>query len=126
MLGTRVGVGVGLGQQLASAPRQENALITFSSLSRSARVSLTFIRTCDMVFHMKTTLNISDVTMRALKREAARRRQSMSELVETALRMLLETRRKPPSMQELPSFDGGGLLTDISDRDALYHAMEGH
>jgi hypothetical protein len=38
---------------------------------------------------MKTTLSISDATMRAVKREAARRGQTMSELVESALRQTL-------------------------------------
>ena len=54
-----------------------------------------------MVFHMKTTLNISDVTMRAVKREAARRGQTMTELVEAALRATLEPRK--PSKKLPPS-----------------------
>src|SRR5690606_14342677 len=45
----------------------------------------------DMVSHMKTTLNIDDTVMAHLKREAARQGRTMSELVETALRMLLQT-----------------------------------
>ncbi len=46
-----------------------------------------------MVFHMKTTLNIDDTVMAQLKREAARRGKTMSELVETALRQLFRTRQ---------------------------------
>jgi len=40
---------------------------------------------------MKTTLNIDDTVMAELKREAARQGRTMSELVETALRILLRT-----------------------------------
>jgi len=79
-----------------------------------------------MVFHMKTTLNIDDTVMAELKREAARQRRTMSELVETALRLLLQS---PPVSSEdlppLPSFRSGGASVDVSDRDALYGVMEG-
>jgi Arc/MetJ family transcription regulator len=73
---------------------------------------------------MKTTLNIDDTVMARLKREAARTGCTMSELVETALRNLLRTRRQRDPLPPLPSFDGGALV-DIADRDALYRAMEG-
>jgi hypothetical protein len=49
----------------------------------------------------------------------------MSELVEIALRRLLQARPEPSELPPLPSFDSGGALVDIADRDALYHAMEG-
>lgn len=78
-----------------------------------------------MVFHMKTTLNIDDQVMHRLRREAARTGRTMSELVETALRRLLDARPAPPPRTELPSFDSGGALVDVADRDALYRAMEG-
>jgi hypothetical protein len=78
-----------------------------------------------MVFHMKTTLNINDTVMTELKREAARQGRTMSEMVETALRMLLRSRPKRGGLPELPTFHGGGELVDVSDRDALYQAMEG-
>lgn len=73
--------------------------------------------------HMKTTLNIDDTVMVRLRREAARTGQTMSSLVDTALRQLLESKaevRLPP----LPSFHGGEFLVDVADRDALYRAME--
>ena len=76
-----------------------------------------------MVFHMKTTLNISDPVMRDLKREAARQGKTMTELVETALRESLQGQRKAPEMPPLPEFDCGGALVDISDRAALYDRM---
>jgi hypothetical protein len=74
---------------------------------------------------MKTTLTIDDSVMKALKQEAARRGCTMSELVETALRLLLASRPRPSKLPALPSFRSGGALVDIADRDALYAAMEG-
>jgi hypothetical protein len=78
-----------------------------------------------MVFHMKTTLNIDDTVMRQLKREAARQKRTMSDLVETALRNLFRSRRKPVELSPLPHFNSDGAFVDIADRDALYQAMEG-
>lgn len=78
-----------------------------------------------MAPHMKTTLNIDATVMARLKREAARQSRTMSEMVETALRLLL--REQPPRAEipALPTFHGGGTFVDIADRDALYQAMEG-
>lgn len=78
-----------------------------------------------MVIHMKTTLNIDDTVMAELKREAARQGRTMSEMVETALRLLLRAPRKRPPLPDLPTFDGGEPLVDIADRNALYDAMDG-
>ena len=74
---------------------------------------------------MKTTFNIDDTVMIELKREAARSGRTMSELVETALRLLLRSQRKQGKIPPLPKFCSGGTLIDIADREALYHAMEG-
>jgi len=62
--------------------------------------------------------------MAELKREAARQGRTMSELVETAVRLLLRSRPKRGVLPDLPTFHGGELV-DISDRDAIYTAMEG-
>jgi hypothetical protein len=78
-----------------------------------------------MVFHMKTTLNIDDTVMAQLKREAARQKRTMSELVETALRSLFRSQKTRQHVPPLPTFHSGGALVDIADRDALYQAMEG-
>ena len=76
--------------------------------------------------YVKTTLNIDDQVMVRLKREAARRKTSMSELVETALRLFLQARRSSVApLEPLPTFDGGGTEVDISNRESLYRAMEG-
>jgi hypothetical protein len=74
---------------------------------------------------MKTTLVIDDGVFSRLKAEAARRKLTMSALVESALRSFLRTRsRRGAKLPSLPRFDGGNVLVDIADRDALYRAME--
>ena len=73
---------------------------------------------------MKTTLNIDDTVMARLKREAARQGRTMSDLVETALRNLFREQKQPKTLPPLPTFHGGGELVDISNRDALYDAMD--
>lgn len=75
-----------------------------------------------MVILMKTTLNIDDSVMARLRREAARSGRTMSELVEMALHQLLQSRPNEVALLELPSFDSGGALVDVADRDALYRA----
>jgi hypothetical protein len=74
---------------------------------------------------LKTTLNIDDTVMAERKREAARQGRTISELVETALRLLLSSQRKRGKIPALPKFRSGGALVDVADRDALYQAMEG-
>jgi Ribbon-helix-helix protein, copG family len=78
-----------------------------------------------MVRHMKTTLNIDDTVMARLRREATRSGRTMSELVEAALRRLLQTQSTAVKLEPLPKFRSGGALVDIAVRDALYRAIEG-
>jgi hypothetical protein len=73
---------------------------------------------------MKTTLIIDDTVMARVKREAAERRCTMSALVESALRRYLEAPQPPKTLPPLPTFNMGGALVDIADRNALYDAME--
>ena len=94
-------------------------------LARREASQLTYSHTERMVSHMKTTLNIDDTVMAQLKREAARQGRTMSELVETALRLLFGAKRAPTDLPPLPTFRSGGHLVDVADREALYHAMEG-
>jgi len=63
--------------------------------------------------------------MARLRREAARQGRTMSELVETALRLLLKPGSPPPNLPPLPSMSSGGHRVDIADREALYQTMEG-
>ena len=86
---------------------------------------LPYFRTHGMVFHMKTTLIIDDSIMKRLKQERIRQGRTISELVESALRLFLQRKAPNPSkLAPLPTFDSGGALVDIADRDALYRAME--
>jgi hypothetical protein len=81
----------------------------------------------DMVFHMKTTLNIDDTVMGQLKREAARQKRTMSELVETALRNLFRAQKKAkklPPLPPLPTFHGGEMYIDPANRDELFRLMD--
>lgn len=83
----------------------------------------------DMVFHMKTTLNIDDSVMLRLREEAVRRRTTMSALVEAGLRHVLagprQVRERREALPPLPIWRSGGFRVDIADRDALYRLMEG-
>jgi len=77
---------------------------------------------------MKTTLDIDDSVMRRLREEAARRGTTMSALVEAGLRRVLgepaSSDARLTELTPLPSRNGGKELVDISNRDALYRAME--
>jgi hypothetical protein len=73
-----------------------------------------------MDFHMKTTLEIDEGVMRQLKQRAAQEGQTMSELVETALRALLaREEKKPKELPPLPTWDGGGWTVDPANREVL-------
>lgn len=78
-----------------------------------------------MLFRMKTTLVIPDPVMRQAKGEAARRGTTLSALVEAALRAYLSPpAAKPAKLPPLPTWDGGGFLVDIADREALYEVLD--
>lgn len=77
-----------------------------------------------MVFHMKSTFNIDDHVFRQLKIEAARRGQTMTELLEAALRRFLESETERKPLPPLPTFDGGGHLIDIANRESLYEVLD--
>ncbi len=78
-----------------------------------------------MVIHMETTLNIDDTVMARLRRESARTGQTMSELVDMALRQFLQKRPSEVVLEPLPSFSSGGTPVDIADREELYRVMGG-
>ncbi|MBM3312088.1 MAG: ribbon-helix-helix protein, CopG family [Candidatus Aminicenantes bacterium] len=75
-----------------------------------------------MVIGMKTTLNVDDSVLAALKKEAILRGWTMSELLEAALRAFLAPRAKAEEWPSFPSLRSGGPLVDIADREALYEA----
>jgi hypothetical protein len=77
------------------------------------------------VLPVKTTLNISDVTMREIKRVAVQQGRTLSELVESALRGLLQQQTAPPpDLPPLPEFSSGGARVDVANREVLYEVME--
>jgi hypothetical protein len=73
---------------------------------------------------MKTTLIIDDTVMARVKREAAERKCTMSELVESAVRRFLDAPKAPGKLPPLPAFRMGDARVDIADRDALHEFME--
>jgi hypothetical protein len=77
-----------------------------------------------MVFHMKTTFNIDDSVMVRLREESVRQGKTITELVESALRLLLRQQKSKKTLQELPSFKGGTPNVNIDNREALYDLME--
>ena len=99
-------------------------LVTDSALD----VSLTQCPAGDMVFHMKTTLNIDDSVMQRLREEAARRGTTMSALVEAGLRRVLDEDQtestSKDSLPPLPTWNCGEFLVDVSNREELYRVME--
>lgn len=74
---------------------------------------------------MKTTLNINYQLLIQLKREAAKQGRTVSELVETAIRLLFQNQKVPKPLSPLPIFKSSGYLVDITDREVLYQDMEG-
>ena len=77
-----------------------------------------------MVFRMRATLNIPDPVLRDLKRHAAKRGTTMSELATELLRKGLAGRPKPHRLPPLPSFNAGRPLVDVANRDALYDVLD--
>jgi Arc/MetJ-type ribon-helix-helix transcriptional regulator len=77
-----------------------------------------------METHMKTTLEIPDHLMRELKERAAREGRTMSELVEAALRTLLDEKRAPAELPPLPTWNGGAPLINIDSRAEWYDQLD--
>ena len=80
-----------------------------------------------MVIHMKTTFNIDDALMQQLRVEAARRGVTMTYLVETGIRSVLNhgivhdrSRTTPFRLRSYPM----GIKVDVANRDELYRVME--
>jgi hypothetical protein len=79
-----------------------------------------------MLICMRTTLNLDDALVRAAKQEAVTRGVTLTRIIEEALRAQLAP--KPPRERfqlDFPVVDGRRPPdVDISDREALYDAME--
>ncbi len=79
---------------------------------------------------LEATLDLDEGILKLLRLEADRRRMTVSAMLEDGIRLLLancsvsdEERRK--SLPPLPSFNSGGHLVKIDDRNELYRAMCG-
>lgn len=79
----------------------------------------------NMVFQVKTTLNIDERLMAKVKQEAARQGRTMTEFIESALRLALQSRRGKARLTPLPTFRGGPFRANVADNDALQDLMEG-
>ncbi len=71
---------------------------------------------------MRTTVNIDDALLRRAREEALRSRRSLGDVVDDALRLLLN--RASAAIDhtvDLPTFGGSGLQpgVDLEDREAL-------
>ena len=73
---------------------------------------------------MKATLNIPDPIIRDLKRRAAERGTTMSELATELLYKGLAERPKPARLRPPRSFDMGRAKVDVADRDALNDLLD--
>lgn len=80
-----------------------------------------------MFICMRTTLNLDDELMRALRRRAAETGRTMTDLMEEALRALLAPQPAPSEAREFKWVTCRGKLrpgVDLADRDSLLDVME--
>jgi hypothetical protein len=78
---------------------------------------------------MRTTVRLDDSLFREAKKAAAESGQSLTRLIESALRERLSRKRQKTSRRRvrLPTFRGNGLLpgVNLDDSAALLDLMEG-
>lgn len=79
---------------------------------------------------MRTTIRLDDALLEQAKREAARRGETVTSLIERGLRLVLATPRQRPKRRhvDLPVCrEGGGTLpgVDLDDSAALLDIVEG-
>lgn len=82
------------------------------------------VHTVRMINHMRTTLVLPDHLMRTIKRRAAERGTTLSQVVAEALTRGLEA-APVPDLPPLPTHRMGRPRVDVADRNALYDAMDG-
>ncbi len=77
---------------------------------------------------MRTTLRINDDLMQQAKRIAVESGQTLTRVIEDALRESFARRNRAPQKRtiKLPTFDSGGLMpgVDIDDSASLLDVME--
>jgi hypothetical protein len=77
---------------------------------------------------MRTTVRLNDALLARAKREAAKRKVTLTALIEHGLHLaLVEKTRVLPVSTHLPSWDSGGTLpgVDLNNSAALLDIMEG-
>ena len=79
-----------------------------------------------MVSHMRTTIDINDALLRAVKARAARDHKTLKETFEQALRAFLANPAPVAIAPPLPVFRGQGMQpgVDLTDNAALLDAMD--
>ena len=80
--------------------------------------------------HMRTTIRLDDNFLRQVKREAQRRGETITSMIEQGLRLVLASSqpRQPRKRVKIPvSREGGGVApgVDLNDSAALLDLMEG-
>ena len=80
--------------------------------------------------HMRTTVRLDDVLLDLARREAERRGETLTSLIERGLRLVLanpEKRPKRPPVEIPVCREGGGTLpgVDLDDSAALLDIIEG-
>ncbi|HEX7738596.1 MAG TPA: CopG family transcriptional regulator [Marmoricola sp.] len=75
---------------------------------------------------MRTTVTIDDNLLREAKVAAARTGQSLGQVLDDALRLLLHHGRHDTADVSLPTYGGSGLRpgVDLEDKDALADLLE--
>jgi hypothetical protein len=79
--------------------------------------------------HMRTTVRLEDTLLKQAKREAGRRGETVTALIEQGLRLVLAQSRRPSARERvrLPVCSaGGGVLpgVDLNDSAGLLDRME--
>jgi len=79
--------------------------------------------------HMRTTVRLDDTLLKRAKREAARRNQTLTSMIDAGLRLVLAQPATPcrvPRVRLPVSRAGGGILpgVDLNDSAALLELME--
>ena len=80
-----------------------------------------------MFSHMRTTIDVNDTLLRAVKTHAAREHQTLKETFERALRAYLTRPAQAPTEAPLiPVFRGQGIQpgVDLTDNAALQAIMD--
>jgi Arc/MetJ family transcription regulator len=76
---------------------------------------------------MRTTITIDEALLREAKIMAARTDRTVSSVLEEALREMLSRAEESEARRRadftLPSYDGGGFLVDVLDKEALAAAL---